>query len=47
MTNEELDPIVPVLPQESTAVETIVSDGGRPERYDREDQKAPLVADLR
>ena len=43
MTNEEIEPAVPEMPQR-TSTETVRADGGQPRsRYDRDEVTAPLV----
>ena len=46
MTRDEIEPMVPVMPQDDST-ETIRADGGRPKRFDDSEVAAPLVPDLR
>jgi len=46
MTRDEIEPMVPVMPQENTS-ETIYADGGHRKRFDAGEVAAPLVPDLR
>lgn len=46
MPRDEIEPMVPVMPQEDTT-QTIRADGGQPKRYDRDEVEAALVPDLR
>ncbi|CAI50710.1 uncharacterized protein NP_5238A [Natronomonas pharaonis DSM 2160] len=44
MTNENVDPMVPVMPTEETTPD-VRADGGRRKRYDNAEVDAPLVPD--
>jgi enterochelin esterase-like enzyme len=46
MTRDEIEPMVPVMPDEDTT-DQIRADGGVRRRYDAEEVAAPLVPDLR
>ena len=46
MTRDEIEPMVPVMPQDDTT-ETIRADGGLRKRFDADEVGAPLVPDLR
>jgi len=46
MTRDEIEPMVPVMPDEDTT-DQIRADGGVRRRYDSEEVAAPLVPDLR
>lgn len=46
MPRDEIEPMVPVMPQDDTR-QTIRADGGRRKRYDADEVDAPLVPDLR
>ena len=46
MTTDEIQPMVPVMPTETTT-DTVRAYGGRLNRYDRQDVAAALVPDLR
>lgn len=46
MTPDEIQPMVPVMPTETTT-DTVRADGGRLKRYDRQEVTAALVPDLR
>ena len=46
MTPDVIQPMVPVMPTD-TATDTVRADGGRLERYDRQEPAAALVPDLR
>ncbi|MFT4883839.1 MAG: hypothetical protein ACI8U4_001352 [Natronomonas sp.] len=45
MTPDEIEPMVPVMPQDETT--TIRADGGQLKRYDADEVEAALVPDLR
>ncbi|MFQ3319477.1 MAG: hypothetical protein ACI8UR_000620 [Natronomonas sp.] len=42
MTNDEIEPMVPVMPRQ-TSTDTLRADGGAPKRYDELEVTAPLV----
>ena len=44
MTNEEIEPMVPVMPRQ-TSTSGVVADGGQKQRYDLSEVEAPLVPD--
>ena len=46
MTRDEIEPMVPIMPDEDTT-DQIRADGGVWRRYDAEEVAAPLVPDLR
>jgi hypothetical protein len=46
MTPDEIEPMVPVMPQDETT-STIRADGGQLKRYDADEVEAALVPDLR
>ena len=46
MTQDEIEPTVPVMPQEETT-DDIRADGGVRKRYDSREVEAALVPDLR
>lgn len=46
MTSEDIDPLVPVMPDVS-ATDAVLADGGRRKRFDAGEVDAPLVPDLR
>jgi hypothetical protein len=46
MTRDEIEPMVPLMPDEDTT-DQIRADGGLKKRYDAEEVAAPLVPDLR
>ncbi|WP_254839156.1 hypothetical protein [Natronomonas marina] len=46
MTPDEIEPMVPVMPEEDTT-DRIRADGGPRKRYDAEEVEAALVPDLR
>lgn len=52
MTNEEIEPLVPVMPRRTSndaadaASAGAAFDGGRPRRYDDEEEDAPLVPEV-
>ena len=45
MTPDEIEPMVPVMPTDTTT-DTVRADGGRLKRYDRQEVAAALVPDL-
>ena len=46
MTTDGIEPMVPVMPTETTT-DTVRADGGRLKRYGRQDVAAAIVPDLR
>ena len=46
MTRDEIDPMVPVMPEKETT-DQIRADGGARKRYDAGEVEAALVPDLR
>jgi enterochelin esterase-like enzyme len=46
MTSDEIEPMVPVMPEEETT-DDIRADGGVRKRYDAREVQAALVPDLR
>ena len=42
MTNDEIEPLVPEMPRQSST-EPVRADGGRRKRYDNAEGDAPLV----
>ncbi|MFP4625629.1 MAG: hypothetical protein ACLFNI_03435 [Natronomonas sp.] len=44
MTNEEIEPLVPIMPRRSSKnPESVRTDGGRQDRYVNSEQGAPFV----
>lgn len=45
MTNDEIEPMVPVMPRQ-TSTSGVVADGGRQKRYEAPEVEAPLVPEF-
>jgi hypothetical protein len=45
MTNEEIEPVVPVMPRQ-TSTSGVVADGGQQKRYEAPEVEAPLVPEF-
>jgi hypothetical protein len=45
MTNDEIDPLVPEMP-EQTSTAGVAADGGLQQRYDASEVEAPLVPEF-
>jgi hypothetical protein len=47
MSRDEIEPMVPIMPQDDEPATTVRADGGQTKRYDAGEVAAPLVPDLR